>query len=158
MYNDFLSIKYILKCCLQNGDHFPMSLNGSFHFTVLHFRCFSTDTIKDESSNQTTQDWNQFTDAQSGSHTNTTQSAQDGGQANPFQSSIDDEEVSKFDFSHDWWSESSFAAALHTMNQLRVPFIRDGLVPQAELTDPVPLSGLRVLDVGSGGGILSEVR
>nr|CAH7713947.1 unnamed protein product [Callosobruchus chinensis] len=51
--------------------------------------------------------------------------------------------------------------ALHSMNKLRVPFIRDGLVNSGQIAHnkiktPVPLEGLSVLDVGCGGGILSE--
>jgi len=70
--------------------------------------------------------------------------------------SLDSKEVSKFHFAADWWSEKGSAAALHTLNHLRVPFIRDGLVGDACETDPRPLTGLQLLDVGSGGGILSE--
>lgn len=54
-------------------------------------------------------------------------------------------------------------AALHRINPVRVGFIRDALVghfgrtaggDRAEGT--LPLSGLRVLDIGCGGGLLSE--
>ena len=51
--------------------------------------------------------------------------------------------------------------ALHTMNKLRVPFVRDGLInagtvkPQFVNTSE-PLKGLTILDVGCGGGILCE--
>lgn len=51
--------------------------------------------------------------------------------------------------------------ALHLMNKLRVPFIRDGLLntynmDQAVKEGPTPLEGLRILDIGCGGGLLSE--
>ena len=45
----------------------------------------------------------------------------------------------------------------------RVPFIRDGLlnVGQIDLTQwhsPQPLHGMKILDIGCGGGVLTEVR
>nr|KAG5693479.1 hypothetical protein BaRGS_006469 [Batillaria attramentaria] len=49
------------------------------------------------------------------------------------------------------------------MNEIRVPFIRDALVSQriqqggnADFKAAAPLAGLQIVDVGSGGGILSE--
>ncbi|OON19294.1 3-demethylubiquinone-9 3-O-methyltransferase [Opisthorchis viverrini] len=55
--------------------------------------------------------------------------------------------------------------ALHSMNRLRIPFIRDGLRPPEVAQDTTkpkeytyaPLAGLRIVDVGCGGGILSEL-
>ena len=50
------------------------------------------------------------------------------------------------------------------MNEVRVPLIRDALISwQRENCSshlemqPAPLRGLKILDIGSGGGILSEV-
>jgi 2-polyprenyl-3-methyl-5-hydroxy-6-metoxy-1,4-benzoquinol methylase len=45
----------------------------------------------------------------------------------------------------------------------RVPFIRDGLLSAGQIDStqwqsPRPLHGLKILDVGCGGGILTEVR
>ncbi|XP_073826413.1 ubiquinone biosynthesis protein COQ3, mitochondrial [Musca autumnalis] len=60
-----------------------------------------------------------------------------------------------------WWDTNGPMKALHALNALRVPFIRDGLVArgniQAELvgTSNV-LRGQRILEVGCGGGILTE--
>ena len=60
-----------------------------------------------------------------------------------------------------WWNEHEGPfAALHSMNPLRVQFIRDALVKHYKLTPGVSaaktLEGVRVLDVGCGGGILAE--
>lgn len=60
-----------------------------------------------------------------------------------------------------WWSRHGFLKALHSMNQLRVPFIRDGLISAGSIakeninTSHV-LKGVEILEVGCGGGILTE--
>lgn len=56
-----------------------------------------------------------------------------------------------------WWDEHGEFAALHAMNDLRVPFIRDNLLNVHRARHPgKPLAGLRILDVGCGGGLLTE--
>lgn len=56
-----------------------------------------------------------------------------------------------------WWDPNGPMLALHSYNLLRVPFIRDGLVPPSfERKSILPLSNKTILDVGCGGGILSE--
>merc|ERR1719427_2288847 len=54
----------------------------------------------------------------------------------------------------DWWNTEGVCKPLHSMNRLRVPFVRDRLVPNNR--NALPLQGLKILDVGCGGGILSE--
>lgn len=48
--------------------------------------------------------------------------------------------------------------ALHSMNSLRVQFVRDGLANTGVVgsTACLPLEGVKILDVGCGGGILAE--
>jgi len=59
----------------------------------------------------------------------------------------DREEIKKFDdVANIWWDLKGEMGTLHTINPLRTKFITDGL----------DLSGRKVLDVGCGGGILSE--
>lgn len=63
--------------------------------------------------------------------------------------------------SEEWWTPSGPLKGLHSMNALRVPLIRDGListglVPKEQMRTPQVLSGLNVLEVGCGGGILTE--
>ncbi|GFO03519.1 ubiquinone biosynthesis o-methyltransferase, mitochondrial [Plakobranchus ocellatus] len=76
------------------------------------------------------------------------------------QTTIDEEEVSKFSaLSAMWWDEGGEFEALHSLNELRVPLIRDALVSKKTLNEydrTKPLDGFWVLDIGSGGGILSE--
>lgn len=69
---------------------------------------------------------------------------------------MDEEELKHFKaLSQSWWDETGDFEALHAMNKLRVPFIRDGLALQSETA--LPLQDFTIVDVGSGGGILSEV-
>lgn len=75
---------------------------------------------------------------------------------------VDKEETQRLE-SVPWWDPSGPMAALHTMNTLRVPLIKNTLqgFPPDDITTlhqvPHPLQGWSVLDVGCGAGILSEV-
>ena len=63
------------------------------------------------------------------------------------QRNIDAAELGKFEeLAEKWWDTESDFKPLHAINPLRVSYI----------TNRVSLSGKRVLDVGCGGGILSE--
>ena len=60
---------------------------------------------------------------------------------------VDPAELAKFsDLAHRWWDPESEFRPLHQINPLRLAWI-DGLVP---------LNGQKVVDVGCGGGILSD--
>lgn len=62
-------------------------------------------------------------------------------------SNVDAQELAKFsDLAHKWWDPDSEFRPLHQINPLRLDWI-DGLAP---------LRGRTVVDVGCGGGILSE--
>ena len=73
---------------------------------------------------------------------------------------VDADELRHFsENAHAWWDEGGEFSALHTMNRLRVPLIRDALVRDINFENPAQcLSGFNILDVGCGGGILTEVR
>lgn len=57
-----------------------------------------------------------------------------------------------------WWDQTGPFWPLHKLNKLRTVYIRDKLCRHFSLDASAakPLCGLRVLDVGCGGGILSE--
>ena len=75
------------------------------------------------------------------------------------QTTIDPKEVAFYQkMSALWWQEGGPFWPLHRMNGVRMGFIRDTLITEFGL-DPAsdsPLQGLRILDIGCGGGILSE--
>jgi len=73
--------------------------------------------------------------------------------------SIDANEIAFYErLSALWWQENGPFWPLHRMNGLRVGYVRDILAEAFGLdaSDPAPLRGLRILDIGCGGGILSE--
>jgi 2-polyprenyl-6-hydroxyphenyl methylase/3-demethylubiquinone-9 3-methyltransferase len=74
-------------------------------------------------------------------------------------SSIDPGEVAKFDaLAGSWWDPEGDFRPLHRLNPTRLAFIRDHACAQfARDTEALhPLAGLSVLDIGCGGGLLSE--
>ncbi len=75
---------------------------------------------------------------------------------------IDDDDLAKYDrLGDDWWDPKGPMGALHKFNPVRVGWIRDLLTRKtikgsAPAPGDHPLAGFHILDVGSGGGILSE--
>ena len=74
-------------------------------------------------------------------------------------SSVDTREIDQFArLGAQWWNPRGPMAALHKFNPVRLGYIRDEAVAHFS-RDPKKLdclSGLRILDIGCGGGILSE--
>ena len=74
-------------------------------------------------------------------------------------SSVDQAEIERFSrHAADWWNPRGPMAALHKFNPVRLGYIRDQAAAQFN-RDPKKLDclkGLRMLDIGCGGGILSE--
>ncbi|XP_060761266.1 ubiquinone biosynthesis O-methyltransferase, mitochondrial [Neoarius graeffei] len=73
-------------------------------------------------------------------------------------STLDPAEVRKFQvLANKWWDIQGEFAPLHALNELRVPFIRDNLLTlHGGGQMGRPLAELRILDVGCGGGLLTE--
>ena len=73
--------------------------------------------------------------------------------------SIDRDEVARFDaLAARWWDERGPMAVLHKFNPVRVGYIRDEAcrIFDRDPAAPFPLEGLSVIDIGCGGGVLSE--
>jgi 2-polyprenyl-6-hydroxyphenyl methylase/3-demethylubiquinone-9 3-methyltransferase len=74
-------------------------------------------------------------------------------------STIDQEEVDRFSaMAAEWWSPTGKFKPLHKFNPVRLAYIRDKAAENfgRDIRSPRPLEGLRVLDIGCGGGLLSE--
>lgn len=75
------------------------------------------------------------------------------------QSTIDASEVEKFQaMAAEWWDPNGKFKPLHMLNPCRLDYITNQIAAEFErdLTKPDPFTGLRILDIGCGGGLLSE--
>ncbi|MEM6342087.1 MAG: bifunctional 2-polyprenyl-6-hydroxyphenol methylase/3-demethylubiquinol 3-O-methyltransferase UbiG, partial [Pseudomonadota bacterium] len=75
------------------------------------------------------------------------------------QSTVDPREITKFEaISAEWWDPNGKFKPLHMLNPCRLDYITAQIAAEfdRDLTAPSPFSGLRLLDVGCGGGLLSE--
>ncbi len=73
--------------------------------------------------------------------------------------SIDRDEVAKFAaMAGSWWDPEGDFRPLHRLNPTRLAFIRDHACAHFQLDGAAtrPLAGLTALDIGCGGGLLSE--
>jgi 2-polyprenyl-6-hydroxyphenyl methylase / 3-demethylubiquinone-9 3-methyltransferase len=73
--------------------------------------------------------------------------------------SIDQSEVDRFSaMAQEWWDPKGKFKPLHKFNPVRLAYIRDHVATHfgRDPRTPKPLSGLRLLDIGCGGGLLSE--
>jgi 2-polyprenyl-6-hydroxyphenyl methylase/3-demethylubiquinone-9 3-methyltransferase len=74
-------------------------------------------------------------------------------------SSIDPAEVERFSrIAAEWWDPKGKFAPLHKFNPVRLAFIRDQALYRFQRDGQArrPFEGLRLLDIGCGGGLLSE--
>jgi 2-polyprenyl-6-hydroxyphenyl methylase/3-demethylubiquinone-9 3-methyltransferase len=79
--------------------------------------------------------------------------------AKPRSSSVDETEVERFSrLAATWWDPRGPMAPLHKFNPVRLAYIRDKAVEHfgGDVRKLDCLKGLRMLDIGCGGGILSE--
>ena len=75
------------------------------------------------------------------------------------QSTIDPDEVAKFEaMAAEWWDPNGKFKPLHMMNPCRLDYITTQIAGEFErdVKTPNPFEGLRILDIGCGGGLLSE--
>jgi 2-polyprenyl-6-hydroxyphenyl methylase/3-demethylubiquinone-9 3-methyltransferase len=77
--------------------------------------------------------------------------------------SVDPAEIANFvAMADEWWDESGKFKPLHKFNPIRIGYVRDQVVnhfaidQDEAVTKLKPFKGLRFLDIGCGGGLLSE--
>lgn len=72
---------------------------------------------------------------------------------------IDAAEIKKFsDMADEWWSETGKFKPLHKFNPCRISYLRRKIVEHFKLDErsATPFSSLKIIDIGCGGGLISE--
>ena len=72
--------------------------------------------------------------------------------------SINKKEIEKFsNMAAEWWDPEGKFKPLHKFNPIRIKYIKESIIKEFQLKNKeYPLSGINVLDIGCGGGLLSE--
>ncbi len=79
--------------------------------------------------------------------------------ANATESTLDPAEVERFArMAQEWWDPNGKFRPLHKLGPARLQFIRDRIAGhfKRDTAQLRPLNGLRVLDIGCGGGLVAE--
>lgn len=75
------------------------------------------------------------------------------------QSTVNPDEIAKFEaMAAEWWDLNGKFKPLHMMNPVRLGYATSQIAAEfgRDLTGPAPFAGLRILDIGCGGGLLCE--
>lgn len=75
------------------------------------------------------------------------------------QTTIDPDEIAKFEaMAAEWWDPNGKFKPLHMLNPCRLDYITSQIAAEfdRDLSEAQPFKGLRILDIGCGGGLLSE--
>tara|TARA_B100000927_G_C16324672_1_gene412786 strand:+ start:43 stop:765 length:723 start_codon:yes stop_codon:yes gene_type:complete len=72
--------------------------------------------------------------------------------------SVNKKEIDKFSkMADEWWDPSGKFKPLHKFNPIRIQYIKENIIKNFKLKNKSnPLSGINILDIGCGGGLLSE--
>ena len=73
-------------------------------------------------------------------------------------SSVNKKEIEKFsNMADEWWDPHGKFKPLHKFNPIRIKYIKENIINQFNPKNKnKPLSGINILDIGCGGGLLSE--
>jgi|TARA_B110000438_G_scaffold301535_1_gene356691 2-polyprenyl-6-hydroxyphenyl methylase / 3-demethylubiquinone-9 3-methyltransferase len=73
-------------------------------------------------------------------------------------STINKKEIIKFSkIAHEWWNPNGKFKPLHKFNPIRIKYIKDNIIDNFKLKSTnKPLKNIDILDIGCGGGLLSE--
>lgn len=75
------------------------------------------------------------------------------------QTTVDHAEIAKFEaMAAEWWDLNGKFKPLHMLNPCRLDYITNQIAGEfdRDLKTPLPFKGLRILDIGCGGGLLAE--
>ncbi len=72
--------------------------------------------------------------------------------------SVNKKEIDKFSkMANEWWDPEGKFKPLHKFNPTRIKYIKENIINNFKLKSKFrPLSGINILDIGCGGGLLSE--
>ena len=72
--------------------------------------------------------------------------------------SVNKKEIDKFSkMADEWWDPEGKFKPLHKFNPTRIKYLKENIVYNFKLKNKSkPLSGIKILDIGCGGGLLSE--
>ena len=71
---------------------------------------------------------------------------------------INKKEIEKFSkIAEEWWDPNGKFKPLHKFNPIRISYIKENIIKTFKLSQKkLPLKNIKILDIGCGGGLLSE--
>ena len=71
---------------------------------------------------------------------------------------INKKEIEKFSkIAEEWWNPEGKFKPLHKFNPIRISYIKENIIETFKLeNEKMPLKNIKILDIGCGGGLLSE--
>ena len=72
--------------------------------------------------------------------------------------SINKKEIEKFSkIAEEWWDPNGKFKHLHNFNPIRIRYIKENIIKDFKIkSSGKPLKNIKLLDIGCGGGLLSE--